>query len=367
MGLLFWSFLRRGWLRAVAAGVAVGLTLIAVLSYRVIGGEMSGRLTWGLSGGMPADGYVILHTGEFTPDDQARIAGMPGVRDCEFTPVANVILPTGPGQVEGVDFASPFFKFGLSQGRLPSGRGEAVVDSVSAQMVHLAVGSVIEAINAHGEPFTLTIVGVLSPAARAPSGLLVDRSYCLSPEVGGSLNRVWITVTPDTSTSATEVARTIAAGFAHADYATREMWSVHTSEGITVGQGILASLVGVLALSTMLVLWVLGQLYFSHGALSIRTCYALGVSSGGLRWLALADASLSGVVAAAVLGVCLALRPAVADGLVIDGPWCLVIVAAALPVLTTFVLSLAMDPATAHGRLAGRLPATPPARKPCPP
>lgn len=84
MGLLLRSFLRRGWLRAAAAGVAVGFTLIAVLSYRVIAGEMSSRLTWGLSGGMPADVSVVLPVEEFTLDDQARIAAMPGVAGCEF-------------------------------------------------------------------------------------------------------------------------------------------------------------------------------------------------------------------------------------------------------------------------------------------
>ncbi len=348
MGLLLRSFLRRGWLRAAAAGVAVGFTLIAVLSYRVIAGEMSSRLTWGLSGGMPADVSVVLPVEEFTPDDQARIAVMPGVAGCEFTAVANVILPTGGGQIEGVDFASPFFDFALAQGRLPSAHGEAVADTVLAELGGWSMGSLIEATNASGEPLTLAVVGVLSPTARAPSGLLVGRDYCLSPEVGAKANRVWVLAAPEAKADLTTLARDIAARFRHASYSTRDMWNALHSEGMTIGQAVLASLIGVLVLSTLLLLWVLGRAYFTHGAASIWSCYALGVSSGGLRWIALADALVSGVVGAAVLGTCLALKPPIGDAMIIAGPWWLIIVAAALPVLTALALSLVMKPAVRY-------------------
>lgn len=326
----------------------MGFTLIAVLSYQVIGGEMSSRLVWGLSGGMPADGYVILPVGEFASNDQTRVASMPGVSGCEFAAVANVILPSGGGQIEGVDFASPFFDFVLSQGRLPSAQGEAVVDSVLSQLGDWSLGKTIEVSNANGDPFNLTVVGVLSATARAPSGLLVSRDYCLSSEVGAKLNRVWITVTAGANADPTALARDIAAGFRHASFATRQTWSAYHSDGVTVGQGILASLMGALVLSTLLILWVLGRAYFIHGAASIWICYALGVSSGGLRWIALADALVSGAVGATVLGACLALRPNIGAGLVIAGPWWLIFVATVLPALATLVLSLMMKPAVRY-------------------
>jgi hypothetical protein len=47
MRLLMWSFLRRGWLRARAAGVAVGLSVLAIVSYTVIAGEIRPRAAQG--------------------------------------------------------------------------------------------------------------------------------------------------------------------------------------------------------------------------------------------------------------------------------------------------------------------------------
>jgi hypothetical protein len=192
MRLLMWSFLRRGWLRACAAGVAVGLSVLAIVSYTVIADEIRRRAEFVFSGSMPADGRITLSAGRFDPEGQRRVAQAPTVTGCAFTALVDVILPSGPGQLEGVDFADPFFSFPLAEGRLPSAEGEAIVDASLGELAVFKVGSLLTLRKGVTATLGVRVVGVLDPAARAPGGVLVARSYCLSEAAGGRLARVWV-------------------------------------------------------------------------------------------------------------------------------------------------------------------------------
>lgn len=341
MRWLMWSFLRRGCLRALAAGMAVGLAVIAVVSYGAISHEIRQRATYIFSGSMPADGYIVLHSGYFDAEQQDRISGATEVVGCQFTALADGLLPSGPGQVEGVDFSDSFFSFPLVEGRLPTAGGEAVVDSSLGELAAFKVGCVVTLQRERAEPQSLRIVGVLDPSALAPRGILVDRSYCLSEAMGGRLARVWVRLTAG---SGDETMKILAYGLPDANYDTPTAWRDRYSGGTLLFERFFSLLLGVLIVSLVVALWVLGSFSLAHNAALLRTAYALGVSLRDLVVVVVCDGLLSGIVAAILVGGALWLRPSIGGSVDLSGPSWLVALGLVLPMATMLVIGAAVMP-----------------------
>jgi hypothetical protein len=334
--------LRRGWLRAVAAGLAVALCVLAVVSYLGISAEIRKRAEFVFAGNLPADGCITLLQGCLLPDQEAAIASEPGVAAAEFTALTDVVLPSGLGKLEGVDFASCFFDFTLSSGRLPLAPGEAVVDSLLGRIAGFEVGSVFKLKKLRGEPLQLRVTGVLDASAKAPSGILVDRSYCLLPEVGGLLARAWVRVAAPAG--AEDVVKSLTARLPGAVYETNEFWRQRFTGNILWVEKAVRFLLAVLVTSMLVVLWVLGSFFFSQNSRLLRVAYALGLAPGHVRSLAIADGLLSGVVASGAVALSLALNLIRHTG-VIGGSWW-ALIAGMLPVLVMLVLSLGFRPSS---------------------
>lgn len=165
--------------------------------------------------------------------------------------------------------------------------------------------------------FELRVVGFLDASANAPTGVLIDRSYCLPPDVGGLIGRLWVRVAPD---ARGDVLKRIAAGFPGAALATPEQWRETYSGGTTLVEKLFRLLMAVLVASMAAVLWVLGRFSFSHNAHLIRTACALGLTPRHLRSLALADGLVSGLVAAVLIAGALTLGPTFRAGATLRGP-----------------------------------------------
>jgi len=135
-----------------------------------ISADIRRRTEFVFAGGMPADGCVTLTSGWFSDDLQAEVAALPEVTASAFTVLAEALLPSGSGQIQGVDFTDSFFEFALSAGRLPLVPREAVVDYSLGGIAGYEVGSAITLRKPQGQTYELRLVGILGRVGQRPVG-----------------------------------------------------------------------------------------------------------------------------------------------------------------------------------------------------
>ncbi len=337
MKLLVRSFFRHGVLGCILAGVAVASAMLAVASYASVMARVRSQVEVATSGNMPADGCFTSYSGNLGVLTQEQFSSVPGVTAVEFTAVANVVMQTGPGTVEGLSFGGSRFRFELARGRLPSGPGEIVLDASLADVAGIEVGDVLRAKISPDSQLALEVVGVLAETSLAPRGVLADRDFCLN-ELKGSLCRCWVWAEEG---RADDIMRQYRSIVPSSTYVTPTVWRERYSARPGVGYTLTAVLLGVLMITMVVMLWLLGALKVQRDRRLLRTAHALGLALGKVRLLLVLDGLYTGMVAVlalALLGAILWFR-----SLIPAWAW-VTPMAFVLPVITMWLAGFGMSP-----------------------